>query len=184
MILMDNPSSLITPALLQAILQHYLLSLQGIHGVSHWARVLENGHRLAVESIVRMDVVELFAVFHDSRRFNNSYDPEHGQRGGELAKTLRGQFFEIDDAGMALLIEACANHTCGWTQAYPTIQVCWDSDRLDLGRVGNTPCPELLCTPAARQPEMIAWAESRARPRSLPEWVTREWGISMNGNIP
>jgi len=31
------------------------------------------------------DVVFCFALFHDSMRFNEFDDPEHGRRGGELA---------------------------------------------------------------------------------------------------
>ncbi len=36
--------------LIHAILEDYTLSLNGIHGVSHWARVLENGLRLVQET--------------------------------------------------------------------------------------------------------------------------------------
>ena len=40
----------ITPALLEAIRQGYALPWMGIHGVTHWARVLENGLRLAEQT--------------------------------------------------------------------------------------------------------------------------------------
>jgi hypothetical protein len=36
--------------ILQSILEVYLLPLNGHHGVAHWARVLENGLRLADET--------------------------------------------------------------------------------------------------------------------------------------
>ncbi len=34
-------------AILSAILDGYILSVNGFHGVVHWARVLENGLRIA-----------------------------------------------------------------------------------------------------------------------------------------
>ena len=35
------------PLVVQAVLDEYALAWDGDHGVSHWARVLENGLRLA-----------------------------------------------------------------------------------------------------------------------------------------
>jgi uncharacterized protein len=43
-----------------------------------------------------------------------------------------------------------------------TVQTCWDADRLDLGRVGIRPVASRLCTPAARAPDVIAWAYARS----------------------
>jgi uncharacterized protein len=43
-----------------------------------------------------------------------------------------------------------------------TVQTCWDADRLDLGRVGKHPHPRYLCTPAARDREVIEWAYRRS----------------------
>ena len=37
-------------AIVHAILEDYALPWHGTHGVGHWARVLENGLRLAKES--------------------------------------------------------------------------------------------------------------------------------------
>jgi uncharacterized protein len=68
------------PAVLKAVLEDYALPLDGHHGVAHWARVLENGMRLAEETGANIEVVQLFAVLHDSRRLNESTDPEHGPR--------------------------------------------------------------------------------------------------------
>lgn len=52
---------MISNELLQAILKGYVLSPWGIHGLSHWARVLENGRRLAAVNGAILEVVELFA---------------------------------------------------------------------------------------------------------------------------
>ena len=168
---------MLSPQLLQAILDDYRLSPTGIHGVSHWARVLENGRKLAEASGGSLAVVSLFAVFHDSRRVNDGWDRGHGKRGGDYATSLRGRLFDVTDAEFDDLMAACAGHTAGKTLTNVNIQICWDSDRLDLLRVGNQPKPELLGTPAARQPEMLAWANARARERIVPELVQTEWQL-------
>ena len=127
----------------------YALPLRGFHGVVHWARVLENGQRLASETGANVDVVTLFALFHDSRRVNEDFDLGHGHRGARYARTLRGKLIHLDGADFKLLFEACRLHTDGLTDGDITLQTCWDADRLDLGRVGITPDPDQLCTDAA-----------------------------------
>ena len=82
---------MITPLLIEAIRAQYGLPWNGTHGVAHWARVRENGLLIAEKHPqVNQKVVELFAVFHDSRRQNDGWDHGYGHRGGELAKLLRG----------------------------------------------------------------------------------------------
>jgi uncharacterized protein len=71
--------------IVHAILLEYALPWAGTHGVGHWARVLENGLRLAELTGAIAEVVQLFAIFHDSRRVNEDFDLAHGQRGAELA---------------------------------------------------------------------------------------------------
>ena len=77
--------------LVHQILEDYALPWGGTHGVGHWARVLENGLRVAEATAAKVEVVQLFAVFHDSRRINESIDGGHGLRGAELAAELRGE---------------------------------------------------------------------------------------------
>ena len=72
---------ILTPDLIQVILAEYTLPWFGVHGLSHWARVLENGLRLAATTGANVRVVQYFAVFHDSRRVNEHIDPGHGRRG-------------------------------------------------------------------------------------------------------
>ena len=148
-------------SVVHAILEDYALPWGGTHGVPHWARVLENGMRLAKVNAVRIEVVQLFAVLHDSCRMNEGVDDGHGQRGAELVARLRGQLFDLDDHDSQLLYEACAHHTDGLTDGDITIQTCWDADRLDLGRVGTPPNPKGLCTAAAKRPDILAWADGR-----------------------
>jgi len=169
---------MITPELMQAILNDYALPLRGTHGVSHWARVLENGRRLAEASGASLAVVSLFAVFHDSRRVNEGWDHHHGLRGAQYAATLRGKLFDLPDDEFDDLYHACAHHTDGKTEANLNLQVCWDSDRLDLYRVGTRPEPARLCTPAARDTAVLAWANQRASQRLVPDLVLAEWGLA------
>lgn len=161
-------------AILAAVLRDYALPVHGYHGVVHWARVLENGLRIAETSGADAEVVTLFALFHDARRVNEHHDPGHGQRGGDLAFSLRGTLVHLDDARFDLLYEACRLHTDGLLDGDPTLQACWDADRLDLGRVGIDPEPPRLCTDAARA--LLPWADARARQDAVPAPVLRAWG--------
>jgi uncharacterized protein len=163
--------------LVHTILEEYALSRAGTHGVSHWARVLENGLRLAHDTAAIMEVVQLFAIFHDSRRLNEEIGPWHGERGAQLAVELRGKLFDLPDEQFNLLCEARVGHTDGLTEADITIQTCWDADRLDLGRVGIYPEADRLCTAAAKTAEMILWADERADAEIVPELIKAEWGI-------
>lgn len=165
--------------LLNAILEGYALPLNGDHGVSHWARVLTNGHRLCEETKANVEVVSLFAIFHDSRRVNECTDPQHGQRGADFAAELHGDLFRLDEHEFELLYRACVGHTHERTHPNVTIQTCWDADRLDLGRVGIQPHPSRLCTDVARRPDTIKWADGRAFFGIVPEFVTDEWGIEL-----
>src|SRR3954471_16336201 len=150
------------PLVLHAVLEEYVLPWNGDHGVAHWARVLENGLRLAEETGADIQVVELFAVLHDSRRISEAIDPDHGLRAAEFAPTLRGHLFDLPEHEFRLLHRACAGHTHERTHPDVTIQTCWDADRLDLGRVGITPHPRYLCTEVAKRPATIRWADGRA----------------------
>lgn len=166
---------IVTANLFRNISDQYSLSTKGIHGIAHWARVLANGRKLARQTGANMNVVELFAVFHDSRRLSDARDPEHGLRGGRLAVEKRGDWFDISDGEMDLLFKACAYHTDGATDGDITVQTCWDADRLDIGRVGMTPIPERLCTDVAKSPEMLNWAHHRRY-----SWEWGRWGGASN----
>lgn len=172
---------LVTPDLVRAIVDRFQLPLGGRHGLHHWARIYENGQRLARLTGADVEIVELFAVFHDARRDNESISEGHGMRGAELAASLRGELFELDGGRFDLLHQACALHTDGLTEAHVTVQTCWDADRLDLGRVGFPPDRTRLCTGAARDPTVMRWAYERSRNfgAPLPGWVRDRWGVTL-----
>jgi uncharacterized protein len=169
---------MISHDLIQSILRQYALSFEGIHGVPHWARVLENGRRLSEMTGAQREIVELFAVFHDSRRINEGVDDGHGRRGSELAKELRGVAYELNDDAFHILIKACDLHTEGYLDGDVTLRTCWDADRLDLSRVGITPRAEKLCTEEAKDPGLLKWAVKRS------EQFFGEVGSNLYGLLP
>jgi len=160
---------------LSVISTRYRLNPLGLHGLSHWARVLDNGHRLAEISGGDRQVITLFAIFHDACRINDQVDPGHGSRGADLAGRVLEGTGVISPRQLDLLQEACRRHTDGETEGELTLQVCWDADRLDLGRAHITPDPAYLCTPAARDPDLIHWANQRARASHTPPIVPERW---------
>ena len=171
--------NMVSKELIRSILGRYTLPLEGNHGVPHWARVLENGRRLLQVTGGRRAVVELFAVFHDSQRINESIDDGHGRRGAELARELRGVGYELGDEEFGLLIQACDLHTEGYVDGDITVQTCWDADRLDLERVGITPRPDKLCTDGARDPDFLKWAVERSQRLFVPALVSEEWKVRL-----
>ena len=128
----------------------FSLGHDSLHGPLHWRRVEVNGMIIATDSGADLVVVRLFALFHDSRRENEFRDDGHGKRGADLGRSMRGVDFALEDTRFDLLTEACEGHTEINHHTNPTIQTCWDADRLDLPRVGILPDPAYLNTVKAK----------------------------------
>ena len=60
-----------------------------------------------------------------------------------LRKTL---LKDLSDQQFEMLQKAIRLHTSTYSTGNPTIDVCFDADRLDLGRVGIFPIPEKMAT--------------------------------------
>jgi uncharacterized protein len=164
--------------LIDAVLERSTGKDSLLHGEGHWRRVAAAGLALIPETPgADPALVFLFALFHDSMRLNDGYDPLHGPRGAALARELRGEPFELEDAGMDLLGFACEEHTNGGIGRDPTVGVCWDADRLNLWRVGISPDPRLLSTGAARDGGRIAWARGLQREHVAWENLYRGFGL-------
>lgn len=148
-------SATVTREFFEHLVASHSLGHDGFHGRDHWLRVLQNAREIAAETGANLRVLELFSVLHDSQRENENRDPEHGHRAAAYAVELRGKWFDLADDELDLLLEACRFHSDGKTEAHPTVQACWDADRLDLGRVGVRPDPRFLCTSYAKLPEII-----------------------------
>ena len=159
-----NPdeSKVLSQELLDHLLKQFPLGDSIIHGEEHWMRVLYNGRILAKETGANLNVVELFAIMHDCKRDNEDFDLEHGRRAAEYVHAIHDKLLDIDEKEKDLLIEACKYHSDGLTEADITVQTCWDSDRLDLGRVGIKPSQDRLCTEVARRSEVIEVAYRRS----------------------
>jgi uncharacterized protein len=157
---MPNP---VTPELIEVVRDQYALDWHGLHGISHFNRVRENGLRVAESTGAMLHIVQLFAFLHDSKRVNDAKDPGHGPRAAAFARELNGSVFSLSPYELDLLAYACEHHTEGMTEGDITVQTCWDADRLDLWRASIWPKAEYLCTDAARSPEMIHWASKRIK---------------------
>ena len=155
-------SKVLSKDLLNHLLDQFPLGKSTIHGENHWMRVLYNGRMLAKETGANLNVVELFAVIHDCQRDNENYDLEHGRRAAEFVNHIKDSWLNINERETELLIEACKYHSDGFIEADITVQTCWDSDRLDLGRVGIKPLAEKLCTKVAKKKEVIEAAYRRS----------------------
>jgi uncharacterized protein len=136
-------------SLLKTILAQFECHPQGLHGTPHWARVRLHALAIGRETGADLLVVELFAFIHDSRRQDEYRDPDHGKRASIYAEQLRGSFFELEDSAFILLQEALEGHSHGGVHSNPTIQTCWDADRLDLVRLHIDPDPSLLSPEAS-----------------------------------
>ena len=169
--------------LLKIILKQYAQSPGGVHGISHWARVLENGRLIVSSTDAKIEIVELFSILHDSKRVTETRDPDHGLRSAEFAVSLRGDLINLSNNDFDLLYYACSHHTNGLTDADITVQACWDSDRLDLGRANIKPVPEKLCTGIAKDSQVIESAHQKSCDGFLPSLVKEEWGIVLTSCV-
>ena len=121
------------------------------HGIDHWDRVFNNGLLLITPEVNPL-VVGLFAYLHDSCRENDGQDLEHGPRAAEFIDTLRTTLLkDVSDEDIYLLKEACRLHTSTDKTGNPTIDACFDADRLDLERVGIIPDPERMATEKGKE---------------------------------
>ncbi len=126
-------------------------TLGELHGMPHWDRVYENAQKLMTPEVNPL-VVSLFAYLHDSCRINNFKDMQHGERAAEWIDTLRDTLLkDVSDEELQLLKIACKLHTIEHRTGNPTVDTCFDADRLDLWRAGITPDPERLATEKGKE---------------------------------
>lgn len=126
------------------------MSKSPIHGVSHWQTVERNGAYLCTFNSADREVVRLFALLHDCKRENDYQDLEHGPRAEAYIRGIR-DWIPLQGIQFEYLCDACRTHTIGTTPENQTIATCWDSDRLDIGRVGIIPNEQFLTNPEAKR---------------------------------
>ena len=142
------------------------------HGDWHWRAVALAGSELLEQSPdADLTLVFLFALLHDTKRENEFRDSEHGSRAADYLRTLiERDIVRLAENRLEKLALALRYHNDPVITDEPTVGVCWDSDRLNLWRVGTQPVPERLCTEAARSPRMIA--RGRGYHHHGPDWKT------------
>lgn len=142
--------------LLKEIIDNFKLNIDGDHGLNHWTRVYKNTQLLSTYYNINSDVFELFAILHDSKREDEFEDINHGKRAAKYIKQLIiDNKINLNYEDQRRLIYACSNHTKSNKKAklYQDIivQICFDSDRLDIGRVGIIPEEKYFNTDYAKK---------------------------------
>lgn len=111
------------------------------HGPDHWNRVEKVGLILSKEANADKEIIRLFAILHDLQRIFDGYDPEHGSRAADYAQKLFDDgLLVLDQSQLKILKFACKYHNDKKAKSKnKTVNICWDSDRIDLVRVGINP---------------------------------------------
>lgn len=118
-----------------------------LHGIHHWDRVLRNGLLLAGTDTDKM-VIAYFAYIHDACRENDFEDPFHGPRAAALIDSLKADWLgELTEEQILILKKAVEGHTALLRTGDPTVDTCFDADRLDLLRAGIIPDPARMASP-------------------------------------
>ena len=144
-------------ALLVAVRKDAPLADSSLHGENHWKRVTQNGLWLAgkVEGVDR-EVVFLFGLLHDCRRWNEGRDQHHGLRAAKAAKQFEASgLIRLEDEKFRTILTALAGHSKRQVSGHPTIGCCWDADRYELRRLHKRVDPELLSHPDVATPDLL-----------------------------
>ena len=88
-----------------------------------------------------------FVYLYHKCRLDDWTDIEHGVRAADMLSTIRNTILrDFTDEEVSLLERACRYHIAEHRTGNSTIDVCFDADRLDLGRVGIVPNPKRMAT--------------------------------------
>jgi uncharacterized protein len=142
--------------LLEIIKGSFKIDFYGVHGIYHWYFVYLNTKKLSTHYKVESKVFKLFSILHDSKRENENGDKGHGPRAKAFILELieKGKI-DLCIKDLELLLFACENHTKLNTEDDLSknliVQICLDSDKLDLPRVGIKPKSKYLLTSYARK---------------------------------
>ena len=153
--------SVISQSFIAFAREHFRLDWTGIHGAPHWSRVRLNGLKLGNYYGVDTEVIGGLPSY-TTLNVVTMTKTAHGERAAVLADRLNKTYMKLSADRLLLLQTACMFHSDGEQLGDPTCMVCWDADRLDLGRVGIEPNPDKLCTRLAKDPDFIdeCWRRS------------------------
>lgn len=112
-----------------------------LHGDDHWRAVASQG--LLISEMCNLGqagrtTAALFGLFHDCRRENDDWDPEHGLRGASAFSSCPA-LAHLPEGLRDALSESMKLHDGGETTDDPLVGLGWDADRSTLGRVGIVP---------------------------------------------
>jgi len=149
----------------------FALGKDSYHGLSHWNRVLSNANFLSDHYDLNKDFVHHFAWLHDCCRENESHDPEHGARAAVFAKKIYKKQIQLPQDLFDKLLFTLENHNKGKVSEDLQIGICWDGDRLELGRVGIYPDAKYMSSPLAKDERLIdlCYERSMGYDRSFDE---------------
>jgi len=165
--------SILTKELMKMIRDQYILDWHGTHGIQHWLRVRRNGLALCNAHGGSRAFIELFSVLHDCKRLDDGRDLDHGKRAAEYMEIIRNDIDKIlaaeefDD-----LKYAVEHHTTGLHTGNLNAQICWDSDRLDIGRVDIILDKYYLNTESAKDDSFIASLDNISLLSGLSDWFS------------
>jgi uncharacterized protein len=132
-----------------------------LHGEQHWQAVARAGAELIeAGSGANPAVVFCFALVHDSQRFDDGTDPDHGPRAAHSLPWL-SDVMQLSEDELNVLADACTRHSRAGRDPDATVGTCFDADRLNLWRVGTWPDPAFLSTAPARDPRRIEDCSAR-----------------------
>lgn len=140
-----------------------LLFDSSLHGLKHWRNVEKIGMFLCQRSGADVEVVRTFAYVHDVGRRHDGGDYAHGKRSARIVRQMaeNGILSYLDEDRLQQLYYACEHHSERYAESDDvTVRTCWDSDRLDLWRLGVAPDKELLFTDAGKTEEASQYAKS------------------------
>jgi len=143
------------------------------HGEKHWQAVASQGLKIAEMCNLGQRgkaAAALFGLFHDSRRVNDGWDPDHGCMASDAFWTWEEATSHglpevlVDDIRQSLVF-----HDDGRTTKNLIIGLGWDADRSTLDRVGITPdFSYFSCVPAENFDAFIESAHAVSR--TPPSW--------------
>jgi uncharacterized protein len=153
------------------------------HADEHWRDVATTGLMLIGSGVdADPDVMLAFAAVHDTQRWNDYDDPEHGARAAQAVADLveDGWLDYMTDEQVTVLQAAVQVHTEA-PGGLDGIGAYLDADRLQHWRVGRPPKARYLSTEAAVDLIPSAWKLSRGTDyswRDLVRGYVRVAGIS------
>ena len=125
-----------------ALIGKYRKYREGIHGEKHARNVCILAARIAERCGGDQDVIQWAALLHDIGRENDGNDPDHGERGAEIAEHIIKTENLRPDIEM---VKQCIHQHCRPPRTSHEAKVMSDADKLDRFRLGmNAMNEELL----------------------------------------